>query len=227
MSLAGAIESLRNAVPSPENRTEPREAAPCKAVPSVPAVPSEKSKTSENEEYPVKVEAGSGLKSKNGEVSNFSFLRNLRNPPDPLSDSAFTALIAKVAHDAKLSPTDLWAFLSLEDIEFLRTGDPNELRALWAFAASRGRTGNRTKGGHDLPFPGEAEAPGTDGIICCGDCAHFQPDRIGDGHGIGRCRQGIEPRGGVMYPGVERVCRGFSGRAKTAGYHAGKSRICR
>lgn len=48
-------------------------------------------------------------------------------------------------------------------------------------------------------------------LIRCGDCAHFQPDTIGDGSGIGTCAQGIVPplRAPAMYPRAPRCCGGF------------------
>ncbi|MGZ8216144.1 hypothetical protein [Methylomagnum sp.] len=208
MSLAEAITALRDwvpsasptesassapvgsVVPSPENPTEPLEAAPHKGVPPVPLVPSEKRMIG----------------------------RNSQHPPESLSDTALAELVTQAARRFKLLPADLWAFLSLEDLDALRTGDPQELNALGAFAESVSRTGERIMGGHNLPFPGEPEPAGAHhGPVCCGDCGHFQRDTIGDGHGIGRCAAGVPPRPGVpaKYPKAERYCRVFC--AKEAG----------
>lgn len=216
MSLSGAIQTLRDlvpSVPSAQNPREPREALPAAAVPSVPWVPSEKIK-SQNEKANTEGrygwdDGGPGAKSQNGEVSNSSIPGNPGNLVKPLTDPELAELLTRVANRFKLSPAELWTFLSLEDIEALRTGNPDEHRALWAFAASRSRTGDRMTGGHDRPFPGTTQAPGGFTPVCCGDCAHFQPDRIGDGTGIGRCGKGIEPHGGPMYPKVTRSCRRF------------------
>jgi hypothetical protein len=222
MSLSGAIQALRNAVPSvpsAQNPREPREAAPAVAVPWVPPVPSEKSQ-SQNEKAEAegrdgRDDGGPRAKSQNGEVSNSSISGNLGNLVKPLTDPELAEVFIQVANRFKLSPADLWAFLSLEDIEALRTGSPEEHRALWAFAASRSRTGDRMTGGHERPFPGANETPRGFVPVCCGDCTHFQPDRVGDGHGIGRCKKGIEPPGGPMYPKVTRSCRRFRAAAKS------------
>jgi hypothetical protein len=133
----------------------------------------------------------------------------------PLSESALAELITRVAIPHGLDPLDLWHFLSAEDIEAIQTGNPDEHRALWAFAESRSRTGDRMTGGHDLPFPGTNEAPTGSTLVCCGDCAHFQPDRIGNGTGIGSCKKGIEPHSGLMYPKVTRFCRSFQEAMKS------------
>jgi hypothetical protein len=120
--------------------------------------------------------------------------------------------IAQAARQFGLAPADLWAFLSAEDLDALRDGRPEDCRALLAFAESRSRTGERTLGGHNLPFPGAVEVPSGAKQVCCGDCAAFLPDRIGDGSGIGDCANGIEVRGWPRYPRIERFCRGFAER---------------
>ncbi len=217
MSLSEAIQALRKAVPVPwvpstQNQREPLEALPAVAVPLVPPVPSEKTKSQarkENPEADGRAGCGLGAKSQNGEVSNSFIQGNLGNLDKPMTDQALAELVTQAAGRFKLSSDDLWAFLSLEDIEAMRTGSPEEIAALWAFAESRGRTGDRTGGGHDLPFPGAGEPSEGSRRVCCGDCGHFLPDRIGDGFGMGRCGRGIEPGGGLMYPGVERYCRDF------------------
>jgi hypothetical protein len=217
MSLAGAIEALRKAVPSvsPEtNRTELTEATP------IGVVPPEEAKDRAIPEDGTGRERAPDLKNENGEVSNFSLSRNLRNPSKRLSDPALAELVSRAAWRFGLTPADLWAFLSLDDLEALRTGRPEELRAILAFAESRSRTGERTTGGHDLPFPGAAGAPAGLKPVCCGDCAHFRPDTVGDGSGIEDCGKGIEARGRPRYPGTERYCRGFADR-RQAGYRTG------
>lgn len=207
MSLSAAIQALRKAVPvpsvpSPENRREPPEALPDKAVPSVPSVPSEKSRIQPRDET---AQAGSA----EGWHPNAP---GPTVPAKPLTLEALAALIAKAARRYGLAPADLWAFLSVEDIEAIRTGSPEEIAALSAFAESRSLTGDTTPGGHDLPFPGAGGGPSEGGrLVRCGDCGHFQPDRVGDGSGIGRCGKGIDPGGGLMYPQVARTCRGFAG----------------
>lgn len=219
MSLADAIEALRKAaplvplVPSPKNQREPLEAAPIKAVPLVPWVPSEKTKSyGEAEEAEGQRDGGQRAKGQNGEVSNSSIQGNPGNHNKPLTEEELAALITREARRVGLAPADLWAFLSVEDLEAIGTGAPDEIAALRAFAESRSRTGERTKAGHDWPFPGKAES-GTDyRPVCCGDCAHFERDRIGDGHGIGTCKAGMPARGLPRYPGALRVCRGFVDR---------------
>jgi hypothetical protein len=47
------------------------------------------------------------------------------------------------------------------------------------------------------------------GRVCCGDCGHFQRDRIGDGSGIGRCAVLDNPPGGLLWPRGERRCSKF------------------
>lgn len=151
-------------------------------------------------------------KSENGELLDSGFSRNGCSSYPPLTEHELVALITRTAKRFKLCPADLWAFLSLEDLDALRSGDPQELQALGAFAESVSRTGERIMGGHNLPFPGEAETPGTHhGPVCCGNCGRFERDAIGDGHGIGRCLAGVPPRPGfpARYPRAERYCRGF------------------
>jgi hypothetical protein len=48
--------------------------------------------------------------------------------------------------------------------------------------------------------------------VRCGDCAHFRPDTIGDGTGIGSCGAGVPARPGwpARYPAAERHCREFA-----------------
>jgi hypothetical protein len=212
MSLAGAIEALRRAVPpvpSAATPAEPPEAAPDGRVPPVPSVPPENEQAHHEAAEPdTRENPAQGQRNQNGEVLNSSVLRN---PWNPLSEQELAAFVTRAAHRYKLEPADLWAFLSPEDIEALQTGDPEELRALAAFAYSRSLTGERTRGGHDRPFPGVAEGAGSFKPVCCGDCAHFERDRIGDGHGIGRCKAGMRPGGGALYPGTLRTCRGFAG----------------
>lgn len=50
--------------------------------------------------------------------------------------------------------------------------------------------------------------------VRCADCAHFRPDTIGDGTGIGTCAQGIVPplREPPLYPNAERTCPTFETR---------------
>jgi hypothetical protein len=211
MSLAGAIEALRKAVPlvpPAENRTEPMEAAPVGAVPPVPGVPSEKSR-GEKPVLEASWENTPDLENENGEVSDSSLSRNRRNATGPLSDAPLAELFTRAARRFNLVPADLWAFLSLGDIEAIRTGRPDELRALWAFAESRSLTGERITGGHDLPFPGAIDEPAGLQRVACGDCAHFRPDTVGDGSGIGDCGKGIEARGWPRYPRIERYCREY------------------
>lgn len=73
----------------------------------------------------------------------------------PLSEPQLASLITKTAIATGLAPLDLWRFLSADDIAALASGDPVEHRALRAFADSCHRTGDRTPGGHSLPFPGK------------------------------------------------------------------------
>lgn len=72
----------------------------------------------------------------------------------PLTDEELANLITREAHRAGLLPADLWRFLAEDDIGAIRTGEPGEIAALRAFAASRGHTMDKTEGGHALPFPG-------------------------------------------------------------------------
>jgi hypothetical protein len=160
MSLAGAIEALRKAIPVPpvppvENLVEPPEAAPAGAVPPVPPVPPEKTKSyGETAETGDQEGNGQGVKGQNGEVSNSSIQWNPWNQGKPLTEQELVSLITREAQRVKLLPADLWAFLSREDIELIRQGHPADIAALRAFAESRSRTGDRMTGGHDWPFPG-------------------------------------------------------------------------
>jgi hypothetical protein len=45
------------------------------------------------------------------------------------------------------------------------------------------------------------------GRVCCGDCGHFERDRIGDGTGIGNCPTVNPPD--LLWPGTERHCLRF------------------
>jgi hypothetical protein len=45
--------------------------------------------------------------------------------------------------------------------------------------------------------------------VRCGDCAHFRPDTIGDGTGIGSCLAGVPLHGLPRYPKAERHCPAF------------------
>jgi hypothetical protein len=47
--------------------------------------------------------------------------------------------------------------------------------------------------------------------VTCGDCEHFQPDKIGDGSGIGSCQAGAwtPGRGLCLYPNAKRFCNDF------------------
>lgn len=45
------------------------------------------------------------------------------------------------------------------------------------------------------------------GRVRCGTCAHFERDRLGDGSGIGRCREDAWRRGQpALYPDAPRQC---------------------
>lgn len=183
------------------------------AVPQVLPVPSQKTIINSNALEPQgRTEGGQRVKSQNGEVLNSSISENQENNSHPSVSAELVALITREAHRVKLLPADLWAFLSVDDIEALQTGSREEGAALRAFAESVSRTGDRTNGGHDWPFPGLPEPSEGFKLVCCGDRASFEPDTIGDGRGIGRCRKNLTPRGGAKYPGTMRVCRGFAAR---------------
>ncbi|MCK4842783.1 MAG: hypothetical protein KAT04_13025 [Methylococcales bacterium] len=66
-------------------------------------------------------------------------------------------------------------------------------------------------------------------FVRCGDCAHFLPDEVGDGTGIGNCFRFEEYKlknpseaalvkarasmgKGLLYPSVERDCSKFGGK---------------
>lgn len=49
-----------------------------------------------------------------------------------------------------------------------------------------------------------------EGRVCCGDCGHFERDRIGNGLGIGKCAVLDKPPGGLLYPKIERRCFEFT-----------------
>jgi hypothetical protein len=219
VSLRSAIEARRSLVAPvapPKKPVLPLQAAPIKAVAPVAPVAPEKSKSSEVEkvgnENKRLAGTGLGLESRNGELPNSEIWGYQCYQNKPITEQELTKEITRVARHFGLLPAVLWDFLSLEDLEAIQEGTPENIRALWTFAESRSLTGDTTPGGHDLPFPGTIEGGGFK-PVCCGDCAHFQPDTIGDGNGIGRCDQGIEPRGGAMYPRVERVCRGHVARS--------------
>jgi hypothetical protein len=73
---------------------------------------------------------------------------------------------------------------------------------------------------------GEPEAPTEDqhqgdtdtGRVCCGECARFRRNRIGDPvHGIGRCSIFENPPGGPLWPKAERRCSRFVSIASDGG----------
>lgn len=85
--------------------------------------------------------------------------------------------------------------------------DLQDLGTLQAFARSlisAGLLTPRAAAGAALP-----EQPEVAPLVCCSDCAHFEPDRIGDGSGIGTCAAGVAVRPEVMpfYPHAARCCR--------------------
>jgi len=213
MSWYGALANLGGkvpSVPSLEKPVEPLQATSDAEVPSVPPVPSEKSKSQGNTRSEAPREGGTDEKVKMRTYPIPYFGWNQWNLTIPLTDTELAALITATAHPVGLSPADVWAFLSLEDLQTLRLAIPEEIEALRAFVESRARTGDRTRAGHDLPFPAGESASNSWNPVCCGDCLHFQPDRIGDGSGIGDCKAGIQPSGGLMYPRVERLCQAFA-----------------
>lgn len=72
--------------------------------------------------------AGAGLdrsgKSENGELMEHEFSRNERSSDLPLSEPELVALITRTARRFELCPADLWAWLSVDDLDALRSGDP-------------------------------------------------------------------------------------------------------
>jgi hypothetical protein len=56
------------------------------------------------------------------------------------------------------------------------------------------------------------------GRVCCGECARFRRNRIGDPvHGIGRCSIFENPPGGPLWPKAERRCSRFVSIASDGG----------
>lgn len=105
-----------------------------------------------------------------------------------------------------VSPLAVWRWLSLEDIEALRSGDPAEARAFRAAVAGR----RLTPSGYTLPFPAPAPASSRPPRVMCGDCRHFTPDAIGDPrYGIGRCQALADPPEGPLFPREHRHCERF------------------
>ena len=82
---------------------------------------------------------------------------------------------------------------------WLWPGCPSEVLACpWCFNRISGR-----------PVPRPASSRGV--LATCGNCDHFQRDRIGDGAGIGRCSINAEAsrRGPSLWPGAVRTCGDF------------------
>jgi hypothetical protein len=218
MSLEGAIQAARRravtSVTAPGIQTYQENPLPINEITPATAV------TPQNAEIHSKSgrgladsreAGGQGTEVQNGEVLDFEFQRNPRNQ-EPLSEPELAGLFTRAAQGTRLSPALLWAFLCVDDIEAIRAGSPGMIEALRAFAESRSENGDTTEGGHSLPFPGTARPADGKRKVRCGDCAHFQPDAIGDGAGIGRCGHGLEPGGGLLYPGAERRCQRFEER---------------
>ena len=139
----------------------------------------------------------------------------------PLDDFRLLDLIFDAARENGVESMAVWAWLSADDITALRSGDPTEAATFHAAVSSACAGGHlAADGGHSLPFPMQPPAlKGETGDpkdlaakpVRCGDCRHFERDRIGDGHGIGECRVRTDPPGPALYPKVERHCRHFEG----------------
>jgi hypothetical protein len=138
------------------------------------------------------------------------FGANFQPPPDPLNptnDPELSRLLALPPGERLVAPAQagcrcefdagrLVRMLKLADIE----GEPEALDENPRQEADQG-TGYMVDA-----LLGDADA----GRVCCGDCAHFERDRIGDGSGIGKCAVLADPPGGLLYPRIERRCGKFA-----------------
>lgn len=149
----------------------------------------------------------------------------------PLDDAALADLVFDTAKEHGVDPLAVWRWLSAEDIQALRSGDPAETQA-FRLAVQSACAGGRLKpdGGHTLPAPWPdlpADPPSMAGMppsrgtartvsptakqVTCGECRHFLPDAIGDGSGIGCCRVLTKvPGDWPAYPRIPRLCRSFA-----------------
>lgn len=81
-----------------------------------------------------------------------------RNDFHPLTDAELACLVTETAKDHGLVPVAVWRWLGPEDIEALRSGDPDEAQAFRAAVVSACAGGRLVAdGGHSLPFPGDPE----------------------------------------------------------------------
>ncbi|MGZ8217875.1 phage replication initiation protein, NGO0469 family [Methylomagnum sp.] len=128
----------------------------------------------------------------------------------PLNDAALAALVISTALAHGVDPTDAWFWLDQGDIEALRAGDEAHIQAFPVALASAVALGQLTPSGHAItpPFRPRAMGETERHVVTCGGCAHFLPDRVGDGRGIGGCAVG-GPATPARYPNVPRVCRAF------------------
>ena len=116
-----------------------------------------------------------------------------------------TKILEKACQDLAIKPTQLWRFLSPEDITDIQNG-LIDFETLRAYAERWNAHPYAVPVGNDLPFP---EPPKKKTVVCA-DCQHFKADTIGDGTGIGTCTQGCTgPLGKPLYPKTERYCDTF------------------
>lgn len=116
-------------------------------------------------------------------------------PPDPLNPT----------NDPELS-----RLLALPAIERMQ-------QLMWAGYRMEYEGGQLVRVVRLADIEGEPEALAEDqhqgdtdtGRVCCGDCGHFERDRIGDGSGIGACAVLDRPPGGLLYPRIDRRCSRF------------------
>jgi hypothetical protein len=78
----------------------------------------------------------------------------------PLSERELANLVTTIAHTYRVEPMAVWRWLSADDIEAIRSGDPVELRAFAGCVSSAVACGMlRPEGGHQLPFPETSATP--------------------------------------------------------------------
>jgi hypothetical protein len=151
----------------------------------------------------------------------------------PLTEHELAHLIVQTAAANGLDPMALWTWLDLDSIEALRSGSPTDIRAFRVMVSLPTWDPTPPPESHGLPFPGgvSREVPGhpepergatgsaggergTAGPVCCGDCQHFERDRVGFGQGVGRCGLGHRPPGPALYPKAARHCSRFEARGE-------------
>ncbi len=125
--------------------------------------------------------------------------------PKPLPDEEVSQLLDRAVTGLNFSRSQLCAELSDDDMAGIRAGEIR-LETVRGYAEVV-----------DLEPLIEYDEPEEPDIlqdidpVTCGDCEHFQPDKIGDSTGIGSCRVNAwKPgRGMALYPNAKRFCNDF------------------